>query len=180
MTNVITYTDTLPTNKWSDAHTPYLWFTTFAPLGADQVRTNSSTLMAHVRLRNAGTQRIFYDDFGSGPICICRVRCKGTWADWFIEHLNPRYAALKPGEELSFDLWLPPDASAWQFSFDCQRPSSGERMLFSLKNSGFWKWLPTMLLSVVPRGGTAYAALQSDVLTVETNSVTGTQQLHNL
>src|SRR5665213_7608 len=176
-TNVITYTETLRTNQWSDAHTPYLWFTTFAPETTNQVQTNSSALVAHVRLRNTGTHSIFYYDFGGVPVDLCRVQREGTWADWFIMHFNSRYAALKAGEELSFSVWLPPDESAWQFLFDCERPGPRERM----RNDGFGKWLPTKLLNALPRGWTAHAVLQSDVLTVGTNAVTGQpQQLRNL
>jgi hypothetical protein len=168
VTNGMNYTVTQRREVWTDPRTPRLTFTTFARAGAD-VQTNSQALVARVRLRNLGRQGIGYDTCGYGsvgPRYWCRIQRDGVWAEFEPFCINGHKATIGVGEQLDFSIWFPPDVTAWELVFDCDRPGP--------KDWAVWrKWLPRALRQVFPDGEPAYAVLRSDTFAVESNAVAG-------
>ncbi len=176
LTNVVNYTETLRREVWSDPRTPMLSFTTFASHGA-RVETNSRALVARVCLRNLGGQAIGYDtcDHGSVvPRYYCRIQRDGQWAEFFPFCINGQKAIIGVGEQLDFSIWLPPDVTAWELVFDCDRPGPKEWAAVRLYhgNGGWRRWLPRGLLKAFPDGEPAYAVLRSDTFAAESNTAT--------
>jgi hypothetical protein len=178
VTNMMNYAETERKEVWTDPRTPRLSFTTFAPLPLDgtQVQTNSRALVARVRLRNSGRKAIGYDtcDYGSVvPRYWCRIQRDGVWAECFPFWFNGHKAIIGVGEHLDFSIWLPPDVTAWQLVFDCDRPGPREWAAVRLYKGGSRKWLPRVFLKAFPDEEPAYAELRSDTFVAGTNGVAG-------
>jgi hypothetical protein len=175
VTNGMNYTTTLGREVWTDPRTPRLSFSTSAQFGA-HVQTNSHALVARVRLRNLGRQAIGYDtcDYRSvDPRYWCRVQRDGMWAEFFPFCINGHKEIIGVGEQLDFSIWFPPDVTAWELVFDCDRPGPKEWAAVHLYTGGWRKWLPRVFLQVFPDGEPAYAVLRSDTFAVESNTVAG-------
>lgn len=149
---------------WSKGRLLGLWFGFFA------------FHVVRVRLRNSGKQAIGYDTCDQGttvPRYWCRIKRDGAWADIFPSWLNAGKAILGVGEQLDFSVWLPPDVTAWELAFGCDRPGPKEWAAVRLYKGGSRKWLPRVLLKAIPHGESAGAELRSDTFAVESNAVAG-------
>jgi hypothetical protein len=166
VTNRVTYLEYVQDERPPGSALPSARFVSSPPTRSDRVETNSSLLLAKVRLKNIGHAAISYESQSAVPEYFCRIRRGAEWIEYTGYHMTGGPNALLSGRGVNFTVWLPGDTEAWQFGFIGHSASARIRTVQRLFDSGWWNRFPKPLLLVLPRGEGPYEELLSEVFEV--------------